>query len=156
MPIWRVIYKRITAEKTDKVTKSVEVNTNTKIDEVRTEKIGKGKMLAVDFTLQTLYKPKVGKLEIEGTVYYAAENLSSIMTKTGKKIKLEANVMREIHTAILREPVIISINNAKNLGLPMPISFPSVRVESGSKPKPAKKKATKMSAKKSATKKSKK
>ena len=143
MPIWRVLYTSIKAEKTEKVTKAVEVNTNTKIEDIKTEKIGAGEMLAVDFSLDTTYTPNVGKLEVKGTVYYAAEDLSKIMTKTGKKINLEAEVMREIHTAILREPVIISINNAKNLGLPMPISFPAVRVgtveEAKTKTKPSKK-----------------
>jgi len=133
MPVWRMLYKKINAEKTEKLTAAVEVNTNTKIDDIRIEKVGKGEMLAIDFTLETKYKPNVGHLEVCGTVIYATSDMSKIMKKVGKNIKLEAKVMREIHTAILREPVIIAINNAKDLGLPMPISFPGVRVENKKK-----------------------
>lgn len=134
MPVWRILYTAIKAEKTEKLTSSVEVNTNTKIKDVRREKVGKGEMLAVDFTLETSYTPKVGSINVSGTVYYAAPDLDKIITeKKGKGLSLEASVMREIHLAILREPVIIAINNAKDLGLPMPISFPSVRVQTGKK-----------------------
>ncbi len=144
MPIWRVLYNKIEAEKSNKVTKSVEVNTNTKIKEVRREKAGKAEMLAVDFALNTTYKPKVGSINIEGTVYYTARDLDKVTKTKGKRIMLEPEAMKEVHTAILREPVIIAINNAKNLGLPLPISFPKVKVERAKK----KKKKTKKKGKK--------
>jgi len=128
MPILRITYNNIEGRKTEKISQAVEVSTNTHIKDIRKEKLGAGDAIAIDFKLETDYKPNIGVLSVEGTVYYVSAELEKVIKMEGTKIRLSPEVVKEIHTAILREPVIVAINTAERLGLPMPINFPMVEV----------------------------
>ncbi len=136
MPIVRILLTKIEGKKKlDVVVKeSVSVGTNSRIDEIKKENLeGIGEVLAINFGLDTEYEPDIGRISLEGVIYYGGE-MSKIAEITSKKLVLKDQTLQDIHQAILRIPIIVSVNTARELGLPMPISLPRVEVKSGSKP----------------------
>lgn len=130
MPILRILLTRIAGNKNMdvEVKESVSVGTNSKINDVRKETLGDmGEVLAVDFGLDTEYDPKIGSINLEGTIYYGGD-MNKIAEGSGKKLMLKPETIKEIHQAILRVPIIVAVNTARELGLPMPIGLPRVEL----------------------------
>lgn len=139
MPILRILLTKIEGKKKLDVTvkESISVGTNSRIDEVRKENLeGFGEVLAINFGLDTEYEPDIGRVSLEGVIYYGGE-MSKIAEISAKKLVLKDQTLKDIHQAILRIPIIVSVNTARELGLPMPISLPHVEVRSGGDNKPA-------------------
>lgn len=112
------------------VKESVSVGTNSRIDEVRKEHLeGVGEVLVISFGLDTEYEPDVGRVSLEGVIYYGGE-MSKIAEISSKKLVLKDQTLKDVHQAILRIPILVSVNTARELGLPMPISLPRVEVRS--------------------------
>lgn len=133
MPILSILLTKIEGKKKLDVSvkESVSVGTNSRIDGVKKETLeGVGEVLAVSFGLDTEYEPDIGRVSLEGVIYYGGE-MSKIAEISSKKLVLKDQTLKDIHQAILRIPIIVSVNTARELGLPMPISMPRVEVRSG-------------------------
>lgn len=135
MPILRILLTKIEGKRNIDVTvkDSVSVGTNSRIDEVRKETIEgvTGEVLAIDFGLDTEYDPDIGRVSLAGTIYYGGE-MNKIAEGTGKKVTLKPETIKDVHQAILRVPIMVAINTARELSLPMPINLPRVELTSGS------------------------
>lgn len=130
MPILRILLTKIAGNKNMdvEIKESVSVGTNSRINDVRKEMLGDmGEVLAVDFGLDTEYDPKIGSINLEGVIYYGGD-MSKIADGSGKKLALKPETIKEIHQAILRVPIIVAVNTARELGLPMPIGLPRVEL----------------------------
>jgi len=121
---------KIAGERNDKTAKNVEVISNFKIRSMSKEKNKKmGDYLKVNFEFGISYKPALGKIEMEGVLWYQDSNLDKTVKDKGKKFELEGNAVKEISTAIIRESLLESIDVSKKLRLPAPIRLPKVNVE---------------------------
>ena len=110
------------------------VSINSRVDEVSIEEAGRQKFVVAKWGLDTDYKPKIGKLMVEGKVWLAGDP-DKITKKEGGRLDLTPEQGKEVHQMILRMPLIVSINMARELGLPLPINFPMVDIEGKGKEK---------------------
>ena len=131
MPILRVFLTKIDATRDleAEVEATVNVSTNSSMSDVKVEKAGNAEMIQITFKLTTLYEPDIGKIDLEGVMYYGGEPLKEIVSDPkAKKLALLPEKAKEIHQAILRIPIVVSVNIARELNLPMPINFPKVEL----------------------------
>ncbi len=111
---------------------SLSVSTNSRIDKVEIEDIGKQKVAVAYWVLETTYSPKIGSIEVHGKAWIAGE-VDKVTTKTGGKLNLVPVNAKDVHQVVLRMPLIVSINVARELGLPVPINFPTVELSEDGK-----------------------
>lgn len=131
MPILRVLLTNIDAKRDldAEVKETVEVSTNSSMTDIKVEKAGELDVVQVSFNLVTAYEPKVGNVKLEGVLLYGGVPLDEILADPkAKKLVLLPDVAREIHQSILRIPIIVSVNVARELNLPMPINLPKVEL----------------------------
>lgn len=105
------------------------VSTNSRVDPVEIEEIGKQKVATVKWGLDIEYSPAIGKIVIEGKVYVAGD-VSKVTEKSGSRISLVAEEARQVHQTILRMPLVVAVNVARELNMPLPMNFPVVEVAS--------------------------
>jgi hypothetical protein len=109
-------------------TSNLSVSTNSTIDKVEIEEVGnKQKVVVAHWTLDTTYTPKIGSIEVKGKAWVVGEP-EKLTTKSGGKLTLVPAQARDLHQAVLRMPLIVSINTARELGLPIPMNFPTVEI----------------------------
>lgn len=130
MSIVRMFVTKITGNRNIDVDikEGVSVSSNTKVVNVKKEKAGNAEFLSVDYALEIGYEPDIGSIKIEGVMHLAGKIEDMIESKK-KQITLKPEAYRDAHQAILRIPILISINIARELGLPMPISLPRVEIK---------------------------
>ncbi len=126
----------ITGYRIDKIDGKVNKREKENIDVKESFSIGEVKKksanaLAVSWTFETDYK-SMGKLALEGTLNYFADNLADKYEektdKGKKKLALKGDALKEVSNFVLRRGIIESIILAKSMLLPAPIQLPSVRV----------------------------
>jgi|GEM_PF-6089107 len=107
---------------------SVSVSTNSRVGPVVFEEIGGQKVLSMKWGLDVEYAPSVGKIVVEGKVYISGD-IDKVTVKNGNTTVLVPDEARQVHQAILRLPLIVAINLAREVALPLPMNFPTVEVE---------------------------
>jgi hypothetical protein len=129
MAIARIVVTRVEGKVFEdaKAEGGLSVATNSTVDSVEIEEIGKQKIVVAKWGLETEYKPKIGKIEVEGKIYLTGD-ADKITKKEGGKLILAPEQGKEVHQAVLRMPLIVCINLARELGLPLPINFPTVEL----------------------------
>jgi len=121
---------KIAGERNENEAKNVEVTSNFKIksmDKEKNERIGD--YLKVNFAFDISYKPDLGRIEMEGILWYQDSDLDKTVKDKGEKLELSSEAVKEISTAIIRESLMESLEVSKKLRLPAPIRMPKVNVE---------------------------
>jgi tRNA(His) 5'-end guanylyltransferase len=85
--------------------------------------------LNVTFWFEVGYKPNVGKVRLEGTLWYSDPEMDKLFSEKGEKVKMEPELVRSITTAIVRESLLEVIEISKKLRLPVPIKLPAVEMK---------------------------
>ncbi|MFH0961805.1 MAG: hypothetical protein V1820_03920 [archaeon] len=110
------------------------ISTNSRVEHIAIEDIGKQKVVVAKWGLDVEYSPNVGKIVVEGKVYVTGDP-EKITEKAGTGITLVAEEARHVHQAILRLPLIVAVNVARELSLPLPMNFPTVEISGAQKGK---------------------
>lgn len=127
MPI-QVVYKKIIAEKDPQiVAPDKKISVNSQIGKMRKMNLGSMPALAVEFSLMAEYAPKVGKIEVIGDLILFTDNLEETYTENENgEIDLSPLAKKDVHQAILNDPLMLSISMARELKLPSPHQMPRV------------------------------
>ncbi len=121
---------KISGIRNDNNAKNVEVISNFKIASMTREKDKRvGDYLRVNFEFDISYKPSLGRIEMEGSLWYQDSDLDRTVNDKGDKLELDSRAVKEISTAIIRESLLESLDISKKLRLPAPIRLPRVNVE---------------------------
>ncbi len=122
MPVARVIVKEIEAKRgTIKPGEKISIEVTPGIKNARIE----GEVLRVDFELKAGYG-SLGSIKIGGEMVYVGEKLED-KVEDGR-IK-DAEIVRELLQRCFYEPLALACAIAKEIGLPLPVRVPEVRVE---------------------------
>lgn len=137
MPIWRVTVTKVSAERGKQLPANMQVEVSPKLGTSAKEKAGDTELIRVPYDLNVKYGD-MGKIVIGGHMYLIGED--ECLRDDGS-IK-DSDVVRMIYQRIFVEPMVVAIDLAKELKLPLPVRMPQVKVEMGQpadKAKPAKK-----------------
>jgi hypothetical protein len=86
-----------------------------------------GGVIAIDFTFDIKYDPKIGEINFEGEVLYKTDKAESIVKAWKKEKKIDANITVEVLNSVLRKCMSKAIDIANELRLPPPMQFPTVK-----------------------------
>jgi len=136
----------------------VQINNNVSIKNV--DELGFGvegrRGLKFTFSFNCNYEPDLGKIDVEGQVFYVDEEKKIADIKKGweKDKKIPMDVMEQIINASLHKGNIQAIKISEEVSLPSPLPLPKVRSGSGQpvKEEPAKEGKTEKAAEKTAEK----
>jgi len=81
MSIWRVTINSVKGERAPKVQKGITVEVKPSLIKAEVEDAGKTKLVRTDYKLVATYSPKVGKIEIEGSIYFINVDPKKVMEK---------------------------------------------------------------------------
>ena len=151
MPI-QIVYTEVAGKRNHEVASDeITIQTKPSINDLERIKLAGRDAVAVKFSLVTDYKPSVGTLNVSGILFIAGERIDNILEGEGKDLILLKPAKERVFQALLQDPLILSINLARDLKLPPPISAPKILLGEDSPfisgKKPAPKKAKKSAAK---------
>jgi len=139
MPIVGFNFEKIIGEKLNPLKKGMKATHNITINSIKEEKIPVAKAqkigLKFEFEFSVKYEPKIGNLNILGTVLFLDEEkeIKSILQEWNKNKKIKPEVASQvINTAIVKSAIkALSLSQDINLPphLPIPIINPSNRNE---------------------------
>lgn len=125
--------KKISGEKSEtekKEINNVNVSSNFFILSVGKKKDDMiGDYLQVNFSFNVRYTPDIGKIDMEGYLWYTSENLDGIITEKAGKMELKPEPLKEISNAILRDSLLEATDITRKLKLPVPLNLPKVNVK---------------------------
>ncbi len=151
MPI-QIVYTDVAGKRNHDVSaEEISIQTRPGITAIERIKLAGRDAVAVRFQLITDYSPSVGTLNVQGIMIISGERVDNILEGEGDMIGLLMPAKERVFQAMLQDPLILSINLARDLKLPPPISSPKILLGDDSPRMPEKKKAPKK-AKKSAAK----
>jgi len=130
MPVVNYKVWRFSGEKNKPISGRVDVKATSGIKSMslkHDERVGD--YIEVNFRYDLNYSEGVGKLEIEGSLWYLNKELKKQVKETETHLELPSEAVQEISTAILQDSLLESIELCKKLGLPAPISLPVVKVK---------------------------
>jgi len=87
-----------------------------------------GDYLQVNFKFNVYYTPNLGRIDMEGLLWYSDKDLDKAVTEASGKIEIQPEPLKEISTTILRDSLLEAIDVARKLRLPIPINLPKVNV----------------------------
>lgn len=133
MGIIGLTYDKITTERTEISNKKVNINTTSSIKNIEKSELNafnsKVKALNIKFELKSKFKPKIGFIDIEGTVIYTAENIEEIM-KQWKKNKTVPDENRvELTNYIFRNALPKALLLTDIMQLPPVLDIPQARLK---------------------------
>jgi hypothetical protein len=130
MPTINYRVDRIEGARTGDEANSVEIKSNFAILSVKQEKNPSiGDMLNIAFRFEVDYEPNLGKMKIEGSLWYTDKDLSKLVSEKDGKVKMEPELVKAVTTSIVRESLLEVIDLSKKLRLPVPIKLPSVEMK---------------------------
>ncbi len=128
--------KREVAPKSPKFEKGIKINNNSKIKKITKKKLpGLGEAVVVDFEYNTKYEPKIGSINVEGSLIFHEKDMSEHVTTEKGKVMLKGMAYVEVQNSILGASSIQALMLAKELRLPPPIQLPAVIAEESGKSK---------------------
>src|SRR3989344_4878406 len=135
MAILGLNYTKISAERTGN-SPHTEINTVPRVTEVKESKIeGLGsalEVLAMDFIFESIFKPKVGHLSLEGVMLYKPKDnkhKEDILKLWKKDKQLPADIQVEVINHLFRKVSLEALNLADLMQLPPVINLPKLRIE---------------------------
>lgn len=121
---------KMSAERSDKQVKSLEVKANSTIMSVKKEKDKRiGEYLHVNFKYDVEYAPEVGEIHLEGTLWYTHPKLDSVMSDQKDKVELKNEAVKEISNNVIQESIVEALELSRKLQLPPPLQLPTVTVK---------------------------
>ena len=155
MPI-QIVYTDVAGKRNHEVSaEEISIQTKPGITAIERIKLAGRDAVAVRFQLVTDYAPSVGVLNVQGIMIISGERVDNILEGEGENVNLLMPAKERVFQAMLQDPLILSINLARDLKLPPPISSPKILlgeesplVGKKSAPKKAKKTAAKSGKKK--------
>lgn len=85
-----------------------------------------GNYLYVTFRFDVAYKPDLGKVSLEGSLWYLSKDLDRLAVEKEGKLTVKSEAAQEISTTILRDSLLEAIDVTRKLRLPTPLSLPKV------------------------------
>lgn len=113
-----------------KLEESVSVNSSPTIEKVEKHDVGMPDfkdVVAIKFSFDTYYSPKIGEISMEGTVLFSSDKSKEIIDKWTKEKKLEESIAVEVMNVIFRKCLTQAISLSAELRLPPPLRFPIVK-----------------------------
>jgi hypothetical protein len=130
MPTINYRVNKIEGVRTGDEANSVEIKSNFAILSVKQEKNPSiGDILDVSFRFEVDYEPSLGKMKIEGSLWYADKDMKKLVSEKDGKVKMEPELVKAVTTSIVRESLLEVIDLSKKLRLPVPIKLPSVEMK---------------------------
>ncbi len=126
MPIVNYKINKIEGVRTGEDVGKVDINSNFGITSIKKEKNQSGDFLNVGFLFEVGYTPNLGKIRLEGNLWYHEDDLDSKLTEKSESFKVEASLVNALTTAIVRESLLEVLEISKKLRLPVPIKLPKV------------------------------
>ncbi len=134
MPITNFRIRKIEAERNSKKVGGgkVDVKSNFTISSIKKNKDPRlGEFLEVRFNFNVEYTPDLGKIDLEGELWYYTKDLGKVAKVVGDKVELDKETTNEVSTSILQESMVEAIEIAKKVRLPIPIKLPKVTLKEG-------------------------
>ncbi|MFH1432678.1 MAG: hypothetical protein ABIG84_05665 [archaeon] len=142
MPIIGLNYRKINAEKKGATINNMKINTGPEITGIKKSKLqgldNDIEMLSVDFRFKSDIEPKIGSINIEGTIVYKTDKTEEIMTLWNKNKSLPEYAHIELINYIFKKVGILALQLSDILQFPPVISMPKLEAA-----KPAKKETKK-------------
>ncbi|MBU0761461.1 MAG: hypothetical protein KKD39_00400 [Candidatus Altiarchaeota archaeon] len=130
MTVFNFKIKRLSGEKTKTDVSNIEIKANSVIQSAKKAKDKRiGEYLHVNFKYTAEYLPDVGKIEIEGTLWYQNPKFSTVVSEVKDKIEITNEAMSEISNAIIVDSMIEALSLSRKLQLAPPMQMPSVTVK---------------------------
>lgn len=130
MPTINYRVNKIEGVRTGDEASSVEIKSNFAILSVKQDKNPSiGDLLDVAFKFEVDYEPNLGKMTVEGSLWYTDKDLKKLVSEKDGKVKLEPELVKAVTTSIVRESLLEVIDLSKKLRLPVPIKLPSVEMK---------------------------
>ncbi len=133
MPIANYRIKKVIGERKDLDTKemtNVDVSSNftiLSVDKKTDSDIGD--YLHVNFHFAVTYKPDLGKVEMDGLLWYTDKNLDKIAWEKNGRMEIQADALKDISSTILRDTLLEAVDITRKLKLPVPLAMPKVTVK---------------------------
>ena len=130
MAVLNIKINKLSAERVDKETKSIEIKANSTILSAKRGKDKRiGEYLHVNFKYHVEYSPGIGTIHLEGSLWYQHPKLDSVVSEEGDKIELKNEAIRDISNAVIQESIVEALDMARKLQLPTPLQLPTVTVK---------------------------
>ena len=133
MPIIGFNFNKITVERKGPVKGKVAIKNNVQIKSVEEAKLKSGKQSSIklDFEFISSFEPKLGEINLTGTVMYMgdSEKLKNVPKDWKKNKKLPTEVTTQVMNTVLARCHIQALMESQAVGLPSPIPLP--RLKSG-------------------------
>ena len=131
MPVIGIKMNRIEAERNDEVapTGPVRIAPSQKITDVKETQInspnGKTKALEIGFEFNTIYNPEVGGIKLTGAIIFQdnAKKRKEILKTWKDSNRIEKSIEREVIASLTSRAFLVSINCAREIGVPSPMPF---------------------------------
>ena len=131
MPIIGITFTSISGKTVNNpVEGDVNVNSTPSIKNVSKKNIpalSMNDVVAIEFTFDINYQPKIGEITFEGEVLYKTDKAENIIKAWKKEKKIDSDVTVEILNGVLKKCMSKAIDIANELRLPLPMQFPTVR-----------------------------
>lgn len=125
MPVWRVSINEVNAERSEKSVQGITVEVKPYLGKASIEKAGNTELVKVEYQLTAKYQPDVGSIEVGGDMFFMGLDTDEDLKK-GRIVNTE--VIRQGYSRIFVEPMVVAIDLAKELKLPLPVRMPEVNV----------------------------
>lgn len=138
MPVWRVTINKVKAERLPSTTEGMTVEVKPSLRNAEVEKAGNAELIKVEYVLNADYKPGIGQIEIGGHIYFLGLDPKKVMKDN---TIIDPDIVRQAYQRIFVEPMVLAINLAKDLTLPLPVRMPEITVDAsavGKSPKAGK------------------
>ena len=129
MPVWRVTVNAVEASRKEQVPGNVQIEVKPSVEKAKLEKSGKGgkDIIRTTYNLEVKYTPNVGSIKVKGDMILINEDFDKIADKKG--LITDPEMVRQMYQRIFLEPMVLTIQLAKEMMLPMPVRMPEVKVE---------------------------
>jgi hypothetical protein len=122
--------KRLGGEKNKTDVRNMEIKANSAILSAKKDKDKRiGEYLHINFKYTAEYQPEVGKIEIEGSLWYQHPKLDSVVSEVKDNIEIKNEAMTEISNAIIMDSLIEALSLSRKLQLAPPMQMPTVTVK---------------------------
>ncbi len=107
---------------------TINVNSVPSIEKLEEKKLPNTKdIVEVTFSFKSSYEPKIGEVEIKGTVLYHEDDIKKVLSDWKNNKKLNEKMAVEVLNTIFRKCLSESVGLADKIGLPPPLRFPEVK-----------------------------
>ncbi len=132
MPIVGFNFEKILGQKLNPLKKGMKATHNITINSIKEEKIPIAKAeklgLKFDFEFSVKYEPKIGEINILGTILYLDEEkeIKSILSEWNKNKKIKPEVAAQIINTAIVKSAIKALSLSQDINLPPHLPIPTI------------------------------